>query len=347
MVCLSKPAAQMLLACIICVTGLLFLAALWFSSGPQQKLNPIISIVVWSPYFSGLENAASMTVATPRGSCVVSSNRSNADFADVVLFPYEPVDRFVMPTERRRNNALWVYLTREPPTKGRGFNMPQLDGLVNGLMTYTQTTTIKFPYGSYTWRSVRLDEIPSWITATRPKIAITVISNCKSAYRIDMLNRIFKSIHVDVAGLCGITRHILCDAHNVECFTELGKEYLFYLAIENSECADYVSEKVWRNAFSSGMVPIVYSSAKIKYSSILPPHSYFDLADYYTMDKANEALLQIAANPSLYAAYHQWRMEYEHVEYSNDDAAEILCEYALGRSHVLHQAINVTSARQC
>ena len=33
----------------------------------------------------------------------------------------------------------------------------------------------------------------------------------------------------------------------------------FYLAFENSiHCNDYISEKFWRNALSSGAVPVVY-----------------------------------------------------------------------------------------
>ena len=214
-------------------------------------------------------------------------------------------------------------------------------------MTYTSVATVIFPYGAYRRRSAPLSETPTWIAMKRPKTAIAVISNCNSAYRTGVLNAIFTAIHVDVTGKCGVTRHALCDAYHIECFDELGREYLFYLAIENSECADYVSEKVWRNAFTSGMVPIVSSSARVRYSTVLPPHSYFDLADYDSMEKANEALQHIAVDPSLYATYHQWRREYEHVVYSNDDAADILCEYALGHRRAPMQPINVTSTRHC
>ena len=42
-----------------------------------------------------------------------------------------------------------------------------------------------------------------------------------------------------------------------KCFDQLGKEYKFILAIENSDCTDYITEKVWFNAFKHNMVPLV------------------------------------------------------------------------------------------
>jgi hypothetical protein len=44
---------------------------------------------------------------------------------------------------------------------------------------------------------------------------------------------------------------------NEACFKLLGTQYKFYLALENSDCEDYNTEKVFRNSFSSGMVPVV------------------------------------------------------------------------------------------
>jgi glycoprotein 3-alpha-L-fucosyltransferase len=46
----------------------------------------------------------------------------------------------------------------------------------------------------------------------------------------------------------------------VRCFHELGSRYKFYLALENSDCDDYVTEKVFRNALKSGMIPVVCCS---------------------------------------------------------------------------------------
>jgi glycoprotein 3-alpha-L-fucosyltransferase len=44
---------------------------------------------------------------------------------------------------------------------------------------------------------------------------------------------------------------------NSFCFRDLSKDYVFYLALENSDCKDYVTEKVFRNSFEAGLIPIV------------------------------------------------------------------------------------------
>jgi glycoprotein 3-alpha-L-fucosyltransferase len=42
-----------------------------------------------------------------------------------------------------------------------------------------------------------------------------------------------------------------------DCFAALGRKYKFYLAIENNDCSDYITEKVWHHCFGHNMVPLV------------------------------------------------------------------------------------------
>ena len=50
-------------------------------------------------------------------------------------------------------------------------------------------------------------------------------------------------ISVDTYGQCG---ELKCDSC---CFQTLQKDYKFYLAFENSNCRDYITEKLFGNAF--------------------------------------------------------------------------------------------------
>ena len=61
--------------------------------------------------------------------------------------------------------------------------------------------------------------------------------------------------NTDLPDTCG--RFAAIDVQR-RCFQELGRKYKFYLALENSDCDDYITEKVFRNAFESGMIPIVW-----------------------------------------------------------------------------------------
>ena len=53
-----------------------------------------------------------------------------------------------------------------------------------------------------------------------------------------------KYIGVDIYGSCGTKR---CPRNSDQCFDMLNKDYKFYLAFENSNCKDYITEKFYVN----------------------------------------------------------------------------------------------------
>ena len=72
---------------------------------------------------------------------------------------------------------------------------------------------------------------------------------------------------------------------------------LFYLALENSVCEDYITEKLWR-AVSAGAVPVVFDAPQRLfggadspdapfipgYRRVLPPGSYVNIANFSSAD---------------------------------------------------------------
>jgi glycoprotein 3-alpha-L-fucosyltransferase len=64
--------------------------------------------------------------------------------------------------------------------------------------------------------------------------------------RQDYIEELQKYISVDVFGSCG---PLECSRlQSDDCFQMLRKEYKFYLAFENSNCRDYITEKLFVNA---------------------------------------------------------------------------------------------------
>lgn len=65
----------------------------------------------------------------------------------------------------------------------------------------------------------------------------------------------FDFLKVDIYGACG---NFKCSRSTSDlCFELLDNDYKFYLAFENSNCKDYITEKFFVNALYRNVLPIV------------------------------------------------------------------------------------------
>jgi glycoprotein 3-alpha-L-fucosyltransferase len=73
------------------------------------------------------------------------------------------------------------------------------------------------------------------------------VTNCNDRNgRRQYAQELQKYIPVDIYGACG-TKKCPRSTENV-CFDMLDTDYKFYLAFENSNCRDYITEKLFLNA---------------------------------------------------------------------------------------------------
>jgi hypothetical protein len=80
-------------------------------------------------------------------------------------------------------------------------------------------------------------------------------------------------------------------------------KYKFVIAIENSNCADYVTEKLVK-AVESGSIPIVAGrNGRPDYRRYMPEHSYINIYDYKSIKALADDLKRIANNKTLYESY--------------------------------------------
>ena len=63
--------------------------------------------------------------------------------------------------------------------------------------------------------------------------------------RLEYAKNLSMYIPVDIYGGCG---NMSCPRSNSNCFSMLDKQYKFYLAFENSNCRDYITEKFFVNS---------------------------------------------------------------------------------------------------
>jgi len=73
------------------------------------------------------------------------------------------------------------------------------------------------------------------------------VSNChESNTRKKYAKELRQYIPVDIYGKCGTKK---CPhSTKTKCFEMLNRDYKFYLAFENANCKDYITEKLLRNS---------------------------------------------------------------------------------------------------
>ena len=81
----------------------------------------------------------------------------------------------------------------------------------------------------------------------KTKMVTWFVSNCNSkSKRNELVKELQKHINVDVYGKCGTMKcpkKEVGDISSDECLDMAGKNYKFYMSLENSLCQDYVTEK--------------------------------------------------------------------------------------------------------
>jgi len=126
------------------------------------------------------------------------------------------------------------------------------------------------------------------------------ISNCGAKNRRLDVVRSLKKENISFAsyGQC------LRNAHTTDDKIETSKKHLFMFAFENSNCVDYVTEKVF-HALMAGTVP-VYMGTKSVLRSV-PGHSMIHVDHFQTHSSLSKYLHYLANNETAYGEYFNWR----------------------------------------
>lgn len=118
---------------------------------------------------------------------------------------------------------------------------------VNWTATYRTDSDIVAPYGKWMYYDEnvkRKSQSRNYAQGKTKKVA-WMVSNCHSQNkRIEYVEELQKYIDVDIYGRCGTH---FC-ARNEKCLKRIGQEYKFYLAFENGNCREYITEKFFENA---------------------------------------------------------------------------------------------------
>ncbi|XP_019865478.1 3-galactosyl-N-acetylglucosaminide 4-alpha-L-fucosyltransferase FUT3 isoform X2 [Aethina tumida] len=244
--------------------------------------------------------------------CDISYKDSDINDADIVIFHMHAMEGTVdLPPNKRNPNQIWAFLTDESPyhtfLKSHKYKMSDFDGVFNWSMSYRMDADIPVPYGRTvveTSKELNLD------FKKRRDVLIAIMgSNCGGINgRWDYVKELSKHIPVHIYGGCGTDFKHTCPGHFREDCHAID-DYMFYLSFENSNCDEYITEKLWWNAFEKGAIPIVMGGSDQAYRKLLPPDSYINIADFAS-PKILADYVAFLNRTGDFVSYYRWRKQF-------------------------------------
>jgi len=244
----------------------------------------------------------------PITQCITTRNTSVHKTADAVLISEYGWGSWPRPP--KPPHQVWIAQHWESPKHNR-IDANAVKDLINWTASYRRESTIVVGYGHYEKIQKTSNTPVSSINyaAGKTKQVAMLVSNCNPANdRMDFARQLSRYIAVDVFGKCGSHQ---CPKDikpgSVACVGWLSKHYKFYLAFENSNCKDYITEKFLANALKNNILPVVYGAARVDYAAVAPPHSYIHVHDFPSVRSLAEYLQQLNNNDTLYNEYFAWK----------------------------------------
>ncbi|KAK2720284.1 hypothetical protein QYM36_004234, partial [Artemia franciscana] len=199
---------------------------------------------------------------------------------------------------------VWIMYMLESP-----LNTPRVkyQNVINWTATYRMDSDVMAPYESWQYYNPEIKSLPQTVNfaANKTKKVAWFVSNCAAKNnRLEYAKELQKHFEVDIYGGCGTKT---CPRKNKDCFAMLQKDYKFYLAFENSNCRDYITEKFFVNGLMNGILPIVMGAPKEDYEKAAPANSFIHVDDYSSPKELAEYLKALDADDSLYNKHFEWR----------------------------------------
>ncbi|CAH6777446.1 alpha-(1,3)-fucosyltransferase 4 [Phodopus roborovskii] len=207
----------------------------------------------------------------------------------------------------RPPGQLWVWMNFESPTHSPGLR-GLAKNLFNWTLSYRADSDVFVPYGFLYPRSHPADQPPGLsppLARKRGLVAWVVSHWDERQARVRYYRQLIQHVPVDVFGRAAAGKPVPASGllHTVA-------RYKFYLAFENSQHVDYITEKLWRNAFLAGAVPVVLGPDRANYERFVPRGSFIHVDDFPSAASLAAYLLFLDRNLAVYRRYFHWRRSY-------------------------------------
>ncbi|XP_076437970.1 glycoprotein 3-alpha-L-fucosyltransferase A-like [Babylonia areolata] len=242
--------------------------------------------------------------------CEMTNYENRLLEADVVVFNDQSLEAAQYLTRDPRQIYV-MYLLESPSNSPFTGN---LNGVMNWTATYRHQSTLVTPYEKYVPLNKSLLTRPPVrnYAAGKTKLVAWFVSNCYALNdRMEYVKELSRHIQVDIYGRCGPLR---CPRGNKRCSTLLNQQYKFYLAFENSNCREYITEKFFITGLKHDVVPVVMGAAPGDYLRVAPPHSFIHVDDFKTPEQLAAFLHILDRDDTLYNTYFQWKGLWKNID---------------------------------
>uniref|UniRef100_A0A3B5A8N4 Fucosyltransferase n=1 Tax=Stegastes partitus TaxID=144197 RepID=A0A3B5A8N4_9TELE len=251
--------------------------------------------------------------------CNLVDQRSLFPSADVVVFHNRELveRRQKLPLDRPRpRGQRWAWMSLEAPAYNG--NLHRFTDVFNMTITYRRDADVPVPYGSLLPKEAEgrlVEDDPQ----NKTSLVCWVVSNYRSHHK---RSRVFKELNATVP-VKVYGRWTKTPLTSAALLPTISRCY-FYLAFENSVAKDYITEKLWRNAYQGGAVPVVLGASASDYKAVAPPHSFIHVDEFASVKEMGKYLQELAEDKKRYAEYFTWKQQWKVKVYT--DWRERLCK---------------------
>ena len=238
--------------------------------------------------------------------CEFSHDRSRLAEADAVWFHAPSVSEL----PKKRAGQTWIMMSMESTINYPFLLNQKVMGLFELHMTYRLDSDIPTPYPSTGLYGDFLKPSQIEFTDKRETPLLFVASN-PVAQRDQFVRELSKHIAIDCPGKCMNNQHIAeFSNHGSDGNTKLRRliqEYKFYLALENSTCTDYATEKLYM-PLAEGTVPVYRGADNL--NEMTPSNkSTICIDDYATPKLLAEYLIHLGHDRQTYEEHLRWKKD--------------------------------------
>lgn len=269
-------------------------------------------ILIWAPAFG---NKSPFTIDRKNcGNCVISFDKAIISESNTaaVLFHFDTIDVNDMPPTRYQNqlHVFWDMEASANLMYRKFFPTTKESYDFNATMTYRLDSDFLASYQSPAIADLFMEKNESSIQdilKSKSKMAMAIISDCSILPGARMRLKLIKELrdhglNIDLFGSCFYNRISKGEVSSTI------RQHKFYFAYENSyHCKDYITEKLFTNAYGNDVVPVVWGAEKQDYEAIAPRDSFIFAEDFSSPEELIQHLEFLDKNDDAYMKYFRWR----------------------------------------